>query len=935
MCSGASRPIKAALGKCDALRVAEGDVDSLFQAFARDLEVACNYSLLASWALYAQMGLCSTANDDQLRSLLAVIARGADANGCPIVTAVHQKNMVAAYETSIPFFSFVTRLVRHVLHAVNSAIMRQGATFEELLQKCRVLGLTVLALHDFFENFMCSGTPSLHADIIPMHLAYCLHTLARLGYLLRTCQSDAGTWAALDVNALIEKLDVKQNPFEATDTTIQSVYSRPLQRQTAIGSYNGAESAAAAARMLNLQGGAAANISHESSTDDTIEAENLVSHGYALPGRHASNRGGHGTYTDHSSDSEDEEDRLSSSQRKGPDAATGSNPWAGLSSREAAGDSFETSWNSSSELALAAHGNHKLLRRADTSLGSLRVLRRKLGSDRVSIMDLGDITRLIESIYNILVCIKSADDDEDYVAYARELQDFIRDFEAFQERLRQLPAVSSALAFNDDMVTAADKFCLRVTEVTQHAGKLAIRQRAQVAEARLQQAEDDDLERELVIALDGDEGASFDDSADAGAPLSPTTPPTPGGGSEIIYLESDQAGGTPHKRVMAATLNSLVERATYSRYIDTELSTTVLLCYPGFASTNELLELLMLRYKQHEDGDDQDSPLIRTRVLAYLRQWLLTNGDDFANDRLRKPLVDFLKGIKGAAEKNLVRLVLQAADAWAQADPLTKLEELHGIKHASDYASPVMNIKLGSQLMTDERLMTFPHEEVARQVTLWFWKAFAAVRPRDLMEKAMNRPSPGWDLLLKRHEDFQGWAVDRVLAEENIDARCRVVKFLVKLCRDLLKMNNFEAALALKMAFGEFRKMSSPFLWLLPQNLARAHDLLFPDAEKTQLHRLSNTWAHLEKKYTKTARRRNELIRATKDEWAALCDERQACAESVIPLLYRIPAGLARRKESTKVGAARRRVDGLLWFGMVRGTPQKIAVRPDDAAPHL
>ena len=88
MCVSAFRPIKAALTKCDALQTAQGDVDGLFLALARDLDVACNYAFLASWSLYAQLGLCFEAHDDSLKALLRAVAHGADTHGCPILAAV-------------------------------------------------------------------------------------------------------------------------------------------------------------------------------------------------------------------------------------------------------------------------------------------------------------------------------------------------------------------------------------------------------------------------------------------------------------------------------------------------------------------------------------------------------------------------------------------------------------------------------------------------------------------------------------------------------------------------------------------------------------------------------------------------------------------------------------------------------------------------------
>lgn len=836
------------------------------------LEETCNYSVQAAWGVLAQRMLCSDVTNRRLRAIMVVLARGMDVCAAPVVAVLADSdgNSPTGYESSVALFKHVTAAVRHILHAVDKAVGAAGGIMRDLQKDCSNLGASVLALHEFFGIFLTPGPPALLPNTVLMHLAYCLHTVSRLGFVLRACAKDADLWQHLDSDALVDKLAVPVSEPFSGGAAHRGVYSRPRRGITANPSpwsADGALPARQAERQAHRNGsGPAAGrqfqpdfsmLAQETATDGpdgaaagVVSSPSASSAGGVAASAHATRDHADSLPPRQSSFAEHSQSEEGTSGSEDDDDADN-----GLS----VPTSYEMSWAQGSPVAMAAHANDKLLRAMSADLSQLRKLLRQLQASDVSVMVLGDTVRQLTRIINALLCFKRTDDQEDMLQLLAGISMLGREHQRLQLLVRDLPVATPSLSPQDPSVLAALTCCRLAMELTAKAKPIMQRQRGEAVASRFWAAEDDDAD-EVIVAQDrpphshtsrnvpsnpfampnlrggspgqaaqpvssplatgnGAAGAGTSTGTSGGAGVGasgsavadgtcgstaavPSTLDLGLGGSEVIYLDvAGEAGATP-KQVAAATLPSLVQRATDSRRLDPVLSATLMLCYPGFTDSATLLELLLLRYQAHAAKTEPDAISVRAHVLNFLRQWVMFNGDDFANDRLRSRLEQFLRSLKGTRDELQGRRVLEVAHAWATADPIAALEALQGLQQATEYAVPAKLLP-SMPAGADVDLQTWPRDEVARQVTLWFWRAFVGVRPRDLMQKAMHLPSPSWDLLRRRHEQLQNWAVDLILDAPSLDARCKAVTFIVKLCRGLLAENNFDGAQSLRLVFGE------------------------------------------------------------------------------------------------------------------------------------
>jgi hypothetical protein len=101
-----------------------------------------------------------------------------------------------------------------------------------------------------------------------------------------------------------------------------------------------------------------------------------------------------------------------------------------------------------------------------------------------------------------------------------------------------------------------------------------------------------------------------------------------------------------NKAIKAATLPKLVEHLTLQ--LDTDMVGVILMSYPTFATTDELLTLSFMRYNMPRPKSQKDSTRFvnerlnpcRFRVLNFLKTWVESYWSDFSTIKSVREVCD-------------------------------------------------------------------------------------------------------------------------------------------------------------------------------------------------------------------------------------------------------------------------------------------------------
>lgn len=199
-------------------------------------------------------------------------------------------------------------------------------------------------------------------------------------------------------------------------------------------------------------------------------------------------------------------------------------------------------------------------------------------------------------------------------------------------------------------------------------------------------------------------------------------------------------------KVIAGSLNKLIERLTEAQTSDLAFVKTFLLTYQSFVTPKQLLEKLIERYSVVRDAGmpfDKFWPLqrmIQARVYNAIKLWLETNLDAESESMLRL-LMRFIR-------RTLVHDSPQLAGRLRVAIAKAKDPSKHRRNYTFDTEPP--EPKLPRVMSTKLTLFDFDPEEIARQLTLVDFGLFAAIKARAAPSstgrctpvRAARRPSP-------------------------------------------------------------------------------------------------------------------------------------------------------------------------------------------------
>jgi len=271
---------------------------------------------------------------------------------------------------------------------------------------------------------------------------------------------------------------------------------------------------------------------------------------------------------------------------------------------------------------------------------------------------------------------------------------------------------------------------------------------------------------------------------------------TPDSGKNIRFQKnaSDQTG---EPKVVAGTLEKIVERITYKTFPEAQLISAFLLTYRAYTTGRNLLELLIMRFNMPLPKDSEQLERfkreqllpVQLRVLNVLKNWVENYPLDFVVD---KQLADeFFKFVNTNTSMHAASLKRIAKTLKQK----TSSREQRRQTIANSSAPPAtMPLQSGA----DPKRLTFLDfhpMEVARQICLFDFSIFSAIQPIEMIDRVWEtEPKRARNLiqLLRRPSAYKNWVVHQVIDVEATKRR-KMLTQLVAITVACYDLHNFNA----------------------------------------------------------------------------------------------------------------------------------------------
>eukprot|EP01102_Stenamoeba_stenopodia_P014624 TRINITY_DN4881_c0_g1_i2.p1 TRINITY_DN4881_c0_g1~~TRINITY_DN4881_c0_g1_i2.p1 ORF type:complete len:1169 (+),score=349.70 TRINITY_DN4881_c0_g1_i2:173-3679(+) len=246
--------------------------------------------------------------------------------------------------------------------------------------------------------------------------------------------------------------------------------------------------------------------------------------------------------------------------------------------------------------------------------------------------------------------------------------------------------------------------------------------------------------------------------------------------------------------VKGGTIEKLIERLTHDKYPDTSFLVNFLMTFPTFVSSEELLDLLIMRFnppkpvasatKEQQERFKKRLIPIHFRVFNVLKNWVERFWDQDFKDKpeLIEKLMKFIENdVKAAMEK--------ASDQILK----TIQKKMEGSTDADIY-KPLFSLTATS---APQSLLKIAPEQIAAALTQFHTETYLAIKPREVLRRAWiaeDKTKTPCILLLKEQAKKIGeWVLSEIVKESNLKRRANMLAYFIHVTELSLDMCNIEA----------------------------------------------------------------------------------------------------------------------------------------------
>eukprot|EP00727_Mastigamoeba_balamuthi_P011694 m51a1_g7147 putative domain containing protein (797) ;mRNA; r:319793-323796 len=281
--------------------------------------------------------------------------------------------------------------------------------------------------------------------------------------------------------------------------------------------------------------------------------------------------------------------------------------------------------------------------------------------------------------------------------------------------------------------------------------------------------------------------------ATAGATASPAVPAAP---TPTLTMVGSIG---PDRVVRGGTLCKLVQYLTSDKYADMEYVHTFLMTHRGFMESEELMDLLMLRYQVRRPRTADLATWkkytltpVRFRCVNVLKMWISSRPEDFIGN---PTLVNKARSFAALFER-------QSVTAVSINRLLDKALLRLGLGKQYNLApppEPMLMVETGSGLLD------LHPEEVARQLCLVEHRYWTAINSHELVNCAWTKPekqstAPNVMALVKITNDRSNWAIGEVLSHKSPETRAVVIDRLIDIAEHCRRLGNYNSVMEVMAA---------------------------------------------------------------------------------------------------------------------------------------
>lgn len=243
--------------------------------------------------------------------------------------------------------------------------------------------------------------------------------------------------------------------------------------------------------------------------------------------------------------------------------------------------------------------------------------------------------------------------------------------------------------------------------------------------------------------------------------------------------------------VNAISLNKIIERLTHPSDMESDFLDIFITTYRSFTTPEQVLSKVMQRYAVprqvggHEISD-REAEMIRLRCCVFLKEWLDRSFADIDEVLMEKMNI----WVENDVAEDRRPLLLNA------------LNKVRTRKLAApEQISPIM-IDIPDSSTNRVSLMDLDHAEIARQLTVYAWATFRAIKPFEFFDCAWSKPklqhlAPNVLDMIERFNYISNWVASELCMEPKL--RVRRTKFvkIVKVANSLREFGNYHMLYAI------------------------------------------------------------------------------------------------------------------------------------------